>query len=434
MIRRIAAIVLALLLLCGGAMAEYKELMVGSKDTATDWAIYSLQMKLIELGYLEGIADGMFGNGTAAAVSAFQADYGLPVSGIADVATQELLFTLEAEADPNATPSPEDEALGMGDVNNDVFIMQNNLYIWGFITAEPDGIFGTGTKQALAEFQEYAYEDMVAYYNAKYMITPTPDPTPEPTPAADGSYVMPMVQDEAVSPIPTDGTLTADWMDFILNGFDPDIEQFKEDDKGDHVKRAQTRLVGLGYMAAGNDGYFGEHSKIALKYFQRLNGLDETGWLDEGTEKKLFSGNAVMSDKYVSLYKAMVSVKDQRVYIYQWTGEDYTALVHTFKCSTGAPDTPTILGTYQAPGRNGEWFWMEDSEVWVKYAFVIDGGYFFHSVLFPDQEGGPTKTSVAALGTAASHGCIRLAVEDAEWIYNNCASGMTVTIYEGDEP
>ena len=152
--------------------------------------------------------------------------------------------------------------------------------------------------------------------------------------------------------------------------------------------------------------------------------------MDVQTAEILFSGNAVESDQYVAMYKLMVSITDQRVYVYRWTGSDYTALVHTFICSSGAVETPTILGTFQAPGRNGEWYWMEDSKVWVKYAFVIDGGYFFHSVLFPDKEGGPTKTSVNALGTRASHGCIRLAVEDAEWIYNNCASGMTVTIYE----
>jgi hypothetical protein len=34
------------------------------------------------------------------------------------------------------------------------------------------------------------------------------------------------------------------------------------------------------------------------------------------------------------------------------------------------------------------------------------------------------------LGTAASHGCIRLTVEDAKWIYNNCSSGTTVIIYD----
>ena len=431
MIRRLTAAVVALLLLCGTALADYKELTVGSKDSSNDWAVYSLQLKLIELDYLDGIADGIFGSGTANAVSAFQEDYSLEVTGVADVATQELLFSLEAVDEPGATPSPaEEEVLDAGDVNNDVFIVQNNLFIWGFLDAEPDGIFGKGTKQALSDFQKYSFDDMVAYTNAKNMAEPTAEPTPEPTPAAEGAYQMAMVEDMAISEIPTDGTLTADWMDFLLNGFDPDVVEIREDDKNDDVKRVQTRLVGLGYMAAGNDGYFGEHSKVALRYFQRRNGLDETGWVDEATEMKLFSGNAVTSDKYVSMYKAMVSVEDQRVYIYQWTGDDYTALVHTFKCSTGAPATPTILGTYQAPGRNGEWYWMEDSEVWVKYAFVIDGGYFFHSVLFPDKEGSPTKTSVAALGTRASHGCIRLAVEDAEWIYNNCAAGMTVVIYE----
>lgn len=430
MIRRLTAAAVALLLLCGSALADYRELAEGSRDTSTDWAVYSLQLKLIELDYLDGIADGIYGSGTAAAVSAFQTDHGFAATGVADVEMQELLFSLHAEEDPEATPSPDEEVLDTGDVNNDVFIVQNNLFIWGFLTAEPDGIFGKGTKQALSDFQNYSFDDMVAYTDAQKQAKPTAEPTAEPAVSADGEYQMEMVVDQAISDIPTDGSLTADWMDFLLNGFDPDVTEIREDDKGSDAKRVQTRLVALGYMAAGNDGYFGEHSKVALKYFQRLNGLDETGWLDEGTEMKLFSGNAVVSDKYVSMYKAMVSIDDQRVYIYQWTGEDYTALVHTFKCSSGREETPTILGTFQAPGRNGEWYWMEDSEVWVKYAFVIDGGYFFHSVLYPDQEGGPTKTSVKALGTRASHGCIRLATEDAEWIYNNCASGMTVVIYD----
>ncbi|MGX8706824.1 MAG: L,D-transpeptidase [bacterium] len=32
------------------------------------------------------------------------------------------------------------------------------------------------------------------------------------------------------------------------------------------------------------------------------------------------------------------------------------------------------------------------------------------------------------LGSNVSHGCIRLSVEDAEWIYQNCTPGMTVII------
>ena len=33
------------------------------------------------------------------------------------------------------------------------------------------------------------------------------------------------------------------------------------------------------------------------------------------------------------------------------------------------------------------------------------------------------------LGTVCSHGCVRLTVADAKWIYDNCPLGTTVSIY-----
>ena len=60
---------------------------------------------------------------------------------------------------------------------------------------------------------------------------------------------------------------------------------------------------------------------------------------------------------------------------------------------------------------------------------IIDGGSFFPSVLFSyEGDPTPTSTSVNNLGSNASHGCVRLAVEDAKWIYENCLPGMTVVI------
>ena len=56
-----------------------------------------LQQRLKDLGYLTGAVDGDFGGGTERAVSAFQNQHGLTITGIADVATQELLFSDEAE-------------------------------------------------------------------------------------------------------------------------------------------------------------------------------------------------------------------------------------------------------------------------------------------------------------------------------------------------
>lgn len=72
--------------------ASYVELAQGSKGDE----VKSLQSRLIELGYLDGGADGVYGKGTAGAVSAFQAQNGLTATGTADAATQELLFSADA--------------------------------------------------------------------------------------------------------------------------------------------------------------------------------------------------------------------------------------------------------------------------------------------------------------------------------------------------
>ena len=53
----------------------------------------------------------------------------------------------------------------------------------------------------------------------------------------------------------------------------------------------------------------------------------------------------------------------------------------------------------------------------------------FHSVLY-NQKGGPvTQSSVNNLGSKASHGCVRLSVEDAKWLYQNCPKGTKVIVY-----
>lgn len=67
----------------------FVELSKGSKGDEVE----KLQKRLNELGYSVGKADGDFGNKTKAAIEAFQKDNGLDVTGIADLETQELLFS-----------------------------------------------------------------------------------------------------------------------------------------------------------------------------------------------------------------------------------------------------------------------------------------------------------------------------------------------------
>jgi len=38
------------------------------------------------------------------------------------------------------------------------------------------------------------------------------------------------------------------------------------------------------------------------------------------------------------------------------------------------------------------------------------------------------------LGTSASAGCVRLTVEDAKWIYDNCGTNTQVEFYQDENP
>ncbi|MEA4897785.1 MAG: L,D-transpeptidase [Christensenellaceae bacterium] len=108
-------------------------------------------------------------------------------------------------------------------------------------------------------------------------------------------------------------------------------------------------------------------------------------------------------------------------------------MAQEFKCSTGADRTPTPTGVFDETVRRGaQWHYFKDFGVWAQYAIHIDntGNVMFHSVLTRKKGGQPTDASVAALGKRATHGCIRLAVSDAQWMYEHVTDGTTVVIQE----
>lgn len=111
---------------------------------------------------------------------------------------------------------------------------------------------------------------------------------------------------------------------------------------------------------------------------------------------------------------------------------EYSEPVKAMICSVGANDK-TITGTFQTKGK---YRWKElMGEVWGQYSTRIEGGILFHSVYYYDKKD-PASLAVNQfnkLGTAVSHGCVRLSVKDAKWIYDNCATGTTVVIYDDKE-
>ena len=83
--------------------------------------------------------------------------------------------------------------------------------------------------------------------------------------------------------------------------------------------------------------------------------------------------------------------------------------------ATAAPDetpVPTPLGTYRSTEQINAWHYFRDYNCWAQYAYRISGAYYFHSVLYKKKGGTPTASSVRNLGRRASHGCVRLSVEN----------------------
>ena len=374
-----------------------------------------LQEDLKQLGYFEGEPDGIYGSGTTVAVTAYAGERGLSAAG---GVTADIVRSMYADLKPGT--------LDIGSKGTAVYAVQRLLFTTGFLDETPDGVFGKNTKKGVKAYMEFAAPNAVDFMQDRQ------NEREAAFAAIDFADDMPAIMDVpviSVDTIVTDGCVTEDWFAFMLGGSAVYGPTVRPGDTGRDARRVQKRLKALKYLASGIDGAYGENTALAMKYFQRRNGLEETGECDTDTQLALFSDSAVESDQYVSPYIAYVSTKKNKVRIMAWTGDGYNKEVKMFKCTTGAKATPTLKGTHQAVGPISDWYYMADSSIWVRYAFQIKDNYFFHSVLFKNKgDKKPTSASLRNLGHNASHGCVRLAVDDARWIYENCTPGMTVII------
>ena len=118
----------------------------------------------------------------------------------------------------------------------------------------------------------------------------------------------------------------------------------------------------------------------------------------------------------------VTNLTNKLTYVFKKSDNNQWDLLYKWSCTVGKPETPTIKGTFYVTGRKP--YFGSDSYR-VKYATRIRGSYYYHSVLFNAQG---TEIINDTLGEALSHGCIRLAVENAQWIYDNVLDTTTVVI------
>ncbi len=110
--------------------------------------------------------------------------------------------------------------------------------------------------------------------------------------------------------------------------------------------------------------------------------------------------------------------------------EDDDVVHREMICSTGVEGKETPLGTFEIQNR-GEWFYNDKYKQGAKYwvSFKDWGVYLFHTVAM-DSEKNVIEEEAAKLGAPASHGCIRLEVENAKWIYEHIPQHTKVVIHE----
>ena len=488
----------------------------------------TIQQRLIDLGYLQGAADGKFGPKSESAVKIFQRVNHLDITGNTDAETIIALFSDQAIALP--------EPLSAGDKGEDVAMLQNDLRRYGFLTEDADGEYGKSTANAVRAFQEHLNEQGISVeingaatsltlyclYSEDYSsylrdITPgmtdhevervelrlaalgyldeAADDTfdeyaqealwlfqrkadldfggaanrktidalfaagapeaehcaPHEINTGDSGLAVRDVQNALVA-----GGFTIDTPDGV---FGPALEKaleraadyLGEEDSPTHLTaetveslqdgpleflwynsssdsdalRLQRRLYSLFYLQEdGIDGKVGGGTLSALHDFQAANGLPRSG-VDQATTSVLFSVDAIAK---LYPYRVEVSIDRQEVEVWALNDKNGYDLVQTFTCSTGLHDS-TPRGVYPNGHPVNRWHYFKKFNCWAQYSFKIVDDIMFHSVIYGSKnENSLRKSSQRNLGNPASHGCVRLTVEDAKWLFEHCKRGSVVIV------
>ena len=233
--------------------------------------VYALQERLIELRYLSGVADGVFGAETQAALIAFQKNNGLTADGNAGSSTlKKLAGSCKAATRTTPTPAPAGTVtLREGDEGENVYILQAYLFELGYYTGRIDGRFSAETTEAVKAFQRAngLTADGIAGKGTQSKLT---SGSAIPAGSADGSG------QESVTPPQTN-----------------ELTTLRRGDKSAQVMVMQQYLMELGYLSTQPDGQFGAGTERAVKLFQEANGLTADGVAGKGTLSILYSGSAV---------------------------------------------------------------------------------------------------------------------------------------------
>ena len=364
--------------------------------------VSTLQYRLKDLYYLTSDATGIYDAATTAAVKSFQEDFGLEATGEADAKTQSLLFAAQYRP------------LKKGCTGDDVKELQTRLTVLGYYKGKVSGEYLDATEEAVRAYQEANGEEV--------------------TGVADVDTLAVLLQASEESSDTTDtGT--------VMQGTVAYTERLAKGSTGTLVKQLQTRLTELGYYSGPISGNFLGKTMTAVKTLQKQNGVTVDGIVGEVTWNLIFNDASVVLPDATPKptptptpvpYAITVDVANQVTTVYglDENGE-HTVIVRQMLCSTGTKSNPSDPGDWVLTGRKAKWCYFPKWGGHARYWTRINSSIAFHSVIYNAVDTKAlAKSSYKNLGKRVSHGCIRLTVDDAKWIYDNCGEGTVVSIVE----
>ncbi|MBR5345093.1 MAG: peptidoglycan-binding protein [Clostridia bacterium] len=238
-------------------------------------AVRQLQQQLKTLGYYSGTVDGDYGDGTVAAVKAFQKANRLTDDGVAGEKTQKALFsgtavaataTPKTTATPKVTNTPKPTAtpktniyLEPGNSGANVKKLQQQLIDLGYLSGSVTGYYRGATEYAVIAFQKRNNLD------------------------ADGKAGPKTLEKLYSGTAKKASQLAATIGETLYQG-----------ESGDGVRAMQRRLKELGYLTGNVDGSYGPATASALERFQASHGHKVDGSRATGDDlEALYSSNAV---------------------------------------------------------------------------------------------------------------------------------------------
>jgi lipoprotein-anchoring transpeptidase ErfK/SrfK len=174
----------------------------------------------------------------------------------------------------------------------------------------------------------------------------------------------------------------------------------------------QRCLAALHYLphgaVTGVDDY---RTQQALMAFQAWNGLTRDGIDGRRTRAKLEVATAPTPRRESATGHYAEVFRSLGVLLCVNNGK----LVRVVHCSTGRPSLPTPAGRFSIYLKSLDW-WSTKYLDWMPFASFFSGGDAIHG--FPDVPAYP-----------ASHGCVRISMPEAPWVYTFLYYGAAVFVF-----